>query len=109
MHRADRAFSKWIRTRDGRCQADEPHAGNLQAAHLISRSYKAIRTNTKNVTTLCAKHHMYFTHHPLEWENWVEDKWPGRWDELKRLALTYEKVDWKTQAVYWESVISGTV
>jgi hypothetical protein len=42
-----------------------------------------------------------FTHRPLEWREWVEERFPGRWDELKEQALRYEKVDWKREAKYW--------
>jgi 5-methylcytosine-specific restriction endonuclease McrA len=101
MKKADRAFSLYIRERDGECLADPPHAGNLQCAHLITRSYKAIRTVPENAVALCQKHHLYFTHRPLEWREWVEDRFPGRWDKLKTAALTYERVDWKAEAEFY--------
>ncbi len=101
MRKADKAFSIYIRNRDGECQAEGEHAGNLQAAHIISRSYKSIRTNESNAVALCARHHLYYTHHPLEWREWVEKKFPGRWDALTVKALAYEKVDWKAEAAYW--------
>ena len=102
MHQADTAFSKWVRSRDGECQADPPHAGYLQCAHIHTRSYKSIRTHPDNATTLCAKHHVFYTHRPLEWNNWVEARWPGRWDELKTQALKYERVLWKDEAAFWK-------
>ena len=72
MAGADAAFSKLVKWRDGyecqRCQTDQ----YLQCAHLISRSYKSIRTELENATTLCRSCHMYFTHHPLKWEWWCE-------------------------------------
>lgn len=105
MARADQAFSKYIRARDGECVADGEHAGNLQCAHIISRSYRSIRVNPDNAVCLCARHHLYFTHRPLEWHDWVEARFPGRWDELKREALKYSKVDWRFQAAYWKEQI----
>jgi len=107
MTRADTAFAKHIRATD--CAAEPPHAGNIQCAHIISRSYKTIRTNPDNAVALCAKHHVYFTHHPLEWKQWVDEQYPGRWEQLTETALTYERVNWKSQAEYWESDRSSSI
>ena len=100
MRKADTAFSKFVRARDGRCLA----CGStefLQCAHIISRSYKAIRVDELNAVCLCRSCHLKFTHKPLEWVEWVEDNYPGRWAELKAKALAYEKVDWRFQSRYW--------
>ncbi len=97
MAGADAAFSKIVKWRDGyecqRCETDQ----YLQCAHLISRSYKSIRTELENATTLCRSCHMMFTHHPLEWEAWCEEKWPGRFLALKQRALRHERVEWKAE------------
>ena len=105
MKQADASFSKWIRARDGQCQAKDGRdcSGNLQCAHLISRSYKAIRTNPDNAVALCQGHHVFYTHRPLEWREWVEARFPGRWDELQKVALAYPRVDWKSQAAHWKA------
>lgn len=100
MARADKWFSKFIRLRDGQC-VNCGSTAYLQAAHVHSRSYKSIRVNPDNCVALCRSCHVRFTHRPLEWHEWVEEQFPGRWDELKRLALGYEKVDWKFQEKYW--------
>lgn len=100
MEKADRAFSKYIRARDGKCLS----CGSsefLQCAHLITRSYKSIRVNELNAVALCRSCHVKYTHKPLEWRQWVETRYPGRWDELKGVALEYGKVDWQFQARYW--------
>lgn len=100
MRKADVLFSRLVRERDGACVAAGTDMveckGNLQAAHIHSRSYKSIRTNFENCVTLCAAHHMYYTHHPLEWEDWVRHNLGDeRWEHLKAIALQYEKVNWK--------------
>lgn len=103
MKRADTAFSQHIRSR-GVCESDrDTHKGNLQCAHIISRSYRVIRTDQRNALCICAGCHTYFTHRPLEWRRFIDRTYPGLWDELTHLALTYVPVDWKSQAEYWTS------
>jgi hypothetical protein len=75
--RTDAAFSRYIRERDGECKVRTwfPQIecnGNLQAAHVVSRRYRAIRWDPANCVAACAAHHLYGTHHPIEWENAVE-------------------------------------
>lgn len=98
MKQADVLFSRFIRERDGTCQAagvGPDCSGNLQCAHIISRSYKSIRTDERNALCLCAAHHTYYTHRPLEWEDWVRESFGTLWDELRAEALEYRTVDWK--------------
>jgi 5-methylcytosine-specific restriction endonuclease McrA len=87
LHDADRLFSQYIRTRDGwTCQrCGSPF--RIQCAHLIGRAYRAIRFAAPNATALCQGCHVYMTHRPLEWMDWVEERWPGRWAMLKTQAL----------------------
>jgi 5-methylcytosine-specific restriction endonuclease McrA len=94
MKRADKLFSKMIRDRDGACVA----CGStefLQCAHIISRSYKSIRVNPDNAVALCRSCHTFWTHRPIEWRQYVEGMFPGRWTVLEELALQHERVDWK--------------
>jgi hypothetical protein len=103
MKRADDAFSAHIRSR-GYCESDrERHAGVLQCAHIITRSYKSIRTDERNALCLCQGCHTYYTHSPLEWEAFIERVYPGLRDELRDKALRYERVDWKSESEYWQS------
>ena len=92
--KADRLFSLAIRERDGwACR----HCGStylVQCAHIISRRYNATRWSLDNAVCLCAKHHMKWTHDPLGWEDWVEERFPGRLAQLKiRARLGVAKVD----------------
>jgi hypothetical protein len=101
MAQADRLFSKLIRERDGVCVArgyrEFDCSTVLQCAHLVTRSYKSIRTLDVNAVALCKSHHVYFTHRPMEWEAWCERRWPGRLRELKDRALMYVRVDWRAE------------
>lgn len=45
--------------------------GGLQCAHIVSRSYRSVRWSEDNAMPLCAAAHTYYTHHPLEWEDFV--------------------------------------
>ena len=87
LHDADRLFSLYIRGRDGwQCQrCGSPYSP--QCAHLHSRVYRAIRFSPLNATTLCKGCHVLFTPRPLEWQDWCEERWPGRLAALKVQAL----------------------
>jgi 5-methylcytosine-specific restriction endonuclease McrA len=86
LHDADALFSTLIRQRDGwACRA----CGSPvlpQCAHIVSRRYRATRWSAENAVTLCKKDHMRWTHDPLGWEAWVEERFPGRLAQLKARA-----------------------
>lgn len=88
--KADRLFSLRVRAR-GVCEAafytKVRCNGNLQCAHLISRRYLRIRWSEENALSLCMAHHVYFTHHELEWQLWLSETFPGRWERLRDQAL----------------------
>lgn len=71
---ADKLFSKHIRS-IGHCQAEGRTkvkcGGQLQCAHLITRSNIRLRYEEYNVLCLCAGHHRYWTHRPLEWSEFL--------------------------------------
>lgn len=89
----DRLFSLQVRS-VGRCEADGEHNGNLQCAHGFSRSYKAVRWDRRQCFCLCAGHHTYYTHHPIEWDLWMLDRLGIElYGELRELALTHRTPD----------------
>lgn len=97
---ADRIFSKFVRERDGECQAKDqlfPCKGNLQCAHVLPRRYATVRCDPFNAIALCASHHIYWTHRPIEFEDWVKAKYPGRWEALRRKAVFGGRVVWKDE------------
>jgi 5-methylcytosine-specific restriction endonuclease McrA len=83
----DRRFAVAIKDRDGwECRACGG-TDRIQCAHVISRRYHATRWSLANAVALCAGCHMKYTHDPLGWEAWVEDRWGSAiYGELKRLA-----------------------
>lgn len=73
----------------------------LQCAHIISRSYSAIRTDFGNAVALCRACHMFYTPRPLEWREWARERIGiETYDRLYEKALTYYPlgVDWKAEA-----------
>lgn len=104
MAQADALFSLYIRRRDGACIRCG-RVDNLQCAHIISRSYKAIRTNEMNAVALDRSCHVYFTHRPLEWVDYIEFRVPGRYEALRSLALAGELPDWRAEVERLEGLL----
>jgi hypothetical protein len=79
-----------VKARDGGCVVRDTlkHGGGLQWSHLIRRSYHATRWDPKASVGMCAAHHVWFTHHPIELDEWAAF-WlgPTVFAELKRRAL----------------------
>ena len=98
----DRLFSLKIRER-GECESGRPnHAGGHQCAHGFSRRYQTVRWNETNAWCLCAGCHTFYTHHPIEWDDWLVDRWGfALYGVMKGMALqTDVKVD--LEGVYRE-------
>jgi hypothetical protein len=92
LREADKLFSLKIRS-TGHCE----RCGStfmLQCAHIVSRRYKQVRWNFNNALCLCSGCHVYFTHHPLEWEIWVIDQiGESTYKELKEKALQHGDIN----------------
>jgi hypothetical protein len=88
----DRLFSVLIRSA-GVCV----HCGatdRLQCAHGFSRRYRSVRWDFRNAFCLCQRCHMFFTHRPLEWDEWLRARWgDDLYTEVRRLALSTTKAD----------------
>jgi hypothetical protein len=69
--KADVLFSRLVRDRDHCClMCGSPN--NLQAAHIWSRRYRALRWRFENCITLDAACHMRMTLDPAAWAEWCE-------------------------------------
>ena len=91
--RADTAFSKIIR-HPGKC-ANCGSSEYLQCAHGFTRGYLAVRCDFRNAFPLCRGCHKYYTHHPIEWEDWCLDQWGLElWGDIRAKALTRVCPDW---------------
>lgn len=86
----DDLFSKVVRRRGNCVRCLSTH--RLQCAHIVSRRYRATRWDLDNAVCLCAKCHTYFTHRPLEWDQWIGPRLrPGALIDLKRKAIAGRK------------------
>jgi hypothetical protein len=100
MKACDELFSKLIRS-VGYCQLREgaPEVecrGVLECCHIISKGYHAIRCDERNALAGCKAHHYYFTHRPIQWENWIRAKiGDPLFEELRAEALSHTRPDWR--------------
>lgn len=84
--RADALWAQVVKA-PGRCVACGS-TERLQAAHGISRRYRGTRWLPINGFCLCARHHVYWTHRPLEWDCYLQAAWGQPvYYELRLLAL----------------------
>jgi hypothetical protein len=69
----------------------------LQAAHILPKGrYPRLRFETLNILTLCVYDHLFWAHkNPIEFTQWLEEKYPGRIQTLQEMAATARKVDMK--------------
>lgn len=85
--KADRLFSIAVRS-VGLCESGRiEHKGPLQCAHGFSRRYLATRWTRENAFCLCAGCHVFYTHRPLEWDNWLRDRLGVRYWDVRAGAL----------------------
>lgn len=88
----DRLWSLIVRGR-GHCEncGTQEH---IQAAHGISRRYRATRWLPINGFALCRSDHVFYTHRPLEWTAWLRAAWGEPvFERLTELALIAAKQD----------------
>lgn len=91
-NKADRLWSMMIRQRDGHCRRCSRTAPEviLQAAHVISRRYKAIRWDERNGIALCIGCHHWGHKQPVEFDWWVQELiGKETYEALRSEALAY--------------------
>jgi hypothetical protein len=83
---ADRLCRLIVLNRDDwTCQRCGATAG-IQWCHILTRSELSIRWEPKNSLALCAGCHVYMTHRPVEWLDWIDDHFgPYRMGTLRKL------------------------
>lgn len=101
IKRLDAIVGTQVRQREGVCASPRIHncKMNWQWCHGFSRSYHSTRWDLDNGFKMCAAEHKYFTHHPLEWETFLEETWGVegfRERRAKALASITDKSYYKT-------------
>lgn len=92
MEECDALFGKLVRA-PGRCVECGSNEF-IQAAHGFSRSYRAVRWDDRNCFPLCRSHHVYWTHRPLEWDQWLRAVWGDeQYDAIRWQALSHQAPD----------------
>jgi hypothetical protein len=105
---ADSLWSAIVRRREGGCVSGrDSHAGVFQAAHGFSRRYHATRLNLLNGHKLCLGCHVFFTHRPLEWDEWLRRHHGVLYEPMRLEALANEKQDLALTVTALEAVLHG--
>lgn len=112
--KADVLFSKIIRSQ-GLCEADgyggRRCAGRLETAHIISRRYNAVRTDTRNAFCLCSGHHFWFGSHPREFSRFISDTWAQEYyDQIYQKSLSpakFKDLDWQARIDFLTPAFKG--
>ena len=106
MHQATTAFCKYIRARDGGCQAEGAAGitckGHLQCCHIMGRGELVVRTDEDNAIAMCQAHHIFFTPRYGRWHNFIEDTYPGRWDVLRERVRDHVASGEKAGTLFWQ-------
>lgn len=77
-------------------------SSRLECAHVQSRGNSRIRHHPRNMVSLCNIHHRYFTQNPVDWQNFIEAKFPGLWDWLYELRRDPDVEPQSYWINYWQ-------
>ena len=111
------------KTRDNyTCQycGKKAEGSNLHGSHILPEgSYPLMSAEPANIIALCAEHHLggisprlnrqfeSWHSHPILFAKWFEEKWPGRYQELREMAEEKRKhvVNWEAR---WNEILTQT-
>ena len=110
-HKADKLFSLVVRG-IGVCEAaglDKIKCGGvLQCCHIITRGRLNIRYEFRNAICCCQGHHVFYTYHPIKWEQFVEKNFPDKYAFVKAHENeTNPSVDYEGIMRFLEEVLSN--
>ena len=94
----DRLTKVIIHARDGnkcvKCGKGPPEIV-LQAAHILSKGpHGRLRFELLNLLSMCLRDHLYWWHkNPVEAYEWLQEKYPGRIEQLRIMTATARKLD----------------
>lgn len=106
--KCDILASAYYRAQTPYCQASgldtTQCGGGLQWCHLYSRAILHVRYEPYNNIVMCQGHHLWYTHHPIEWTRFLEARFSERLAEAEANRYKYWKVDYN----YWIDHFSKT-
>lgn len=109
---SDKAFSLYIRTRDGwtcqRCGHQyTPPTSALHCSHFQGRGKENTRFDPENADALCYGCHRYFTSHPGEHYEWqVKRKGQRNVDLIVLRSNQYKKRQDKDEVLIWKAALA---
>jgi len=114
---ADTLAREIVLYRDGyccqRCGKSREDGAVIQWCHVLSRDARSIRWDPLNSMALCQPDHFFFTVQPARWATFLDERWPGRIEELHRLrneaARSGTKPDYAEIIASLRSQVSGLV
>ena len=112
VERLDKAFSKFIRQRDGMCVMPDCYkTQNLHAGHLITRCKYSVRWDEENCFAQCAGHNFEHENHPEKFTLWyIKMFGPARYIDLVERSNKIRKfttVELLAMAEEYENQLKG--
>lgn len=86
-----------------KCSRTKAQGWQMHGAHILPVTWAKTAANPDNILCLCGACHSLGGksqhQNPIPFARWFEQKWPGRYDELERIAIDYSqnpfpKIDW---------------
>jgi len=66
-------------------------SGPIQWSHVLSRIYLCVRWEEENALAMCMGHHHWWHMHSGQAMLWFTEKWPERWEHLRRIMASGKK------------------
>ena len=99
--KADTLASQYYRAITPHCEAQGLDSincgGGLQWCHIFSRSVIHMRYEPYNNLVMCAGHHTWYTHNPIEWTRFLEKNYLERLSLAEAQRYKYDKIEYE----YW--------
>lgn len=96
--KCDWLASAYYRARTPYCEAKGNDAtqcgGGLQWCHLFSRAILHMRYEPFNNLVMCQGHHLFYTHHPIEWTRFLEANFPEKLAMAETVRYEFGKVNY---------------
>ena len=79
----------------------------IQWAHVNTREYYITRWEPDNSLALCSRCHVWFDNHKVLSLDWFAQKWPDRWENIKRILHCGTKTNDAWVRSLWQERVGG--